>query len=177
MSTRLLEKQSDRLHEQIMATQTNLNDWGKRIATWLVVGNGAALAFCLNAYLTGRELLKEETILNSALCFSLGLILAFASAAIGYLSMLYVNLKLNAISIQLNKIVQNETLIRELENDGIDVPEDNPLRAETADALQELNEFEQSKKIAYIWSGVVIVLIGLSAIAFAVGLIGSIRTA
>jgi hypothetical protein len=87
---------------------------GQQIATWLVVGNAAALVFAFNAAIQGSAC-DATLIRDAARWFTAGLSLAFAGSTLGYLSALRSLAFFGRVNIHAESMYVSQFHIRELE--------------------------------------------------------------
>lgn len=145
-------------------------NFGTKIATWLTLGNAAALTIVFNS-IVKDGLDSAALFYRSIVAFTVGLFAAFLGSVVSYFGSV-VGLNLVAKSATaMNEFVVSEYYIAELEKDGISVPDDAPLSLSSSragEALEKLNA-KQWQIWRWVWLSVILYLI--SASCFAAGIL------
>jgi hypothetical protein len=141
---------------------------GNTISSWLVLGNAGALVISFGAILSGTTC-NQSVLADANARFAWGLFLGVSAVTIGYAVQLASLFALAAASNILTALHSNTFYIDLLEEQGIEVLDDNPLKLGVASVPVELAAL--NKRIAVLALALVCpAVLGLaSAVAFGLG--------
>lgn len=149
---------------------TNIMAVGSTISSWLVVGNAGALVLILGAILNGTTC-NQALLAAANQRFALGLAFSFVAALCGYALSIAAFSILSGVASAMNDIAINEFHIRELERDGVVLPDDN-LFQKVIDATPHKMAVLNSR-MRWVFAGLAVAsaLNVAGAIAFALGVL------
>ncbi|WP_337189140.1 hypothetical protein [Phenylobacterium sp.] len=153
---------------------TSAIDAGSRLATWLVIGNAGALALAYNGVLQGTAC--DLRVMSSAVTwFGAGLALAFLGVVAGVVSTLVTIAFLSRSIGSIDTYRLNEHAIEELETEGIEVPDENPLKAGQKDAAEGFQRLlAEEARIRWVGPTISIALFAASGAAFIGGVVAPV---
>lgn len=144
--------------------------FGTRIATWLTLGNAAALTIVFNS-IVEDEIKSSTALYPSIIAFTGGLFAAFLGSVVSYFGSAVGLNRVAKSTTAMNEFVVSEYHIAELEKEGISVPDDAPLSlssSRAAETLEKLNA-KQGQIWRWVWASVILYVI--SALCFASGIL------
>ncbi|MEL6567229.1 MAG: hypothetical protein AAFQ22_02350 [Pseudomonadota bacterium] len=153
------EKELDHLRQQMADVITRTDQWGARLATWLIVGHAASAVFILREFVIAEHALSDAAPV-SLRYFVIGLLLAFAGGSIGYISS---QISLRFISLHaagLNSLLLARQNLSEEQANEIQV-------SIYSDFQRHAKRFKRN----FILVGFSLALFAVSAILFGLGLI------
>jgi hypothetical protein len=169
-ATNPIERQAAWMRETLTFAGELLNNWGLRLASWLVIGNAGAMVLALNAVVNGTRC-DTQRLAELVAWFAAGLILAFAASAVSYLIALRSNFLLGRSVAMITALETNTFFIEKLKSEGVPEQYHAELNA-GIDRVTHEHPLIERKHVANMLYGILALIIyALSAVAFAGGLL------
>lgn len=160
----------DRGRLQQDAIAERLSRQGNTLSAWLVLGNAGALVISVKPILDGSAC--APFLRPVALAFAVGLLLTVAGMAVGYVAGLWSNFRLGKIMDEVQGAWIAETYIDDLERDGVEVPDNAPLRRTVEQHEKNMRRMQAPfARQTIVGMTAAFALTSLGSASFAVGLL------